>query len=110
VQVDPGSDNFRTMAALQRTQRHLRAIMDRTDVPLVEIHKFLWDRYRGIRQDLFVQGFKVPAPICCFSPGFLFTSIGSLFLPFQAEVTVAAVVADRCYRCCGRYRQRSQLL
>eukprot|EP00884_Botryococcus_braunii_P010413 jgi/Botrbrau1/19373/Bobra.0338s0007.1 len=29
--VDPGPDNFRTMAALQRTQRHLRAIMDRTD-------------------------------------------------------------------------------
>jgi SAC3/GANP family len=62
LQVDTGPENFRTMAALQRTQRHLRGIMDRSDVPLVEIHKFLWDRYRGVRQDLFVQGLKVPAP------------------------------------------------
>lgn len=33
--------------------------MDRTDVPLHRIHHFLWDRYRGIRQDLFVQGYEV---------------------------------------------------
>lgn len=47
------------MEALQHTMVHLRNIMDRQDCPLVEIHKFLWDRFRGVRQDLFVQGFEV---------------------------------------------------
>ena len=47
------------MAALQRTMMHLRGIMDRQDIALVNIHKYLWDRFRGVRQDLFVQGFEV---------------------------------------------------
>lgn len=59
AQVEQRPENFRTMAALQQTMSHLRAIMDRTDVELVNIHKFLWDRFRGVRQDLFVQGIEV---------------------------------------------------
>ena len=54
--VDQDPATFRTRAALDTTQAHLRTIMDRTDVPLSLVHRFLWDRYRGVRQDLFVQG------------------------------------------------------
>ena len=54
--VDQDPANFRTRSALDTTQAHLRTIMDRTDVPLSLVHRFLWDRYRGVRQDLFVQG------------------------------------------------------
>jgi hypothetical protein len=61
VQVEQRPENFRTMEALQRTMAYLRGIMDRTDVELVNIHKFLWDRFRGVRQDLFVQGMEVGA-------------------------------------------------
>ncbi len=59
MQIEQKPENFRTMEALERTMVHLRNIMDRQDCPLVEIHKFLWDRFRGVRQDLFVQGFEV---------------------------------------------------
>lgn len=50
-------EEFRTRGALARTQAHLRRIMDRADVPLVQLHKFLWDRFRSVRQDIYVQGF-----------------------------------------------------
>lgn len=56
-------EEFRTRGALERTQAHLRRIMDRTDVPLVQLHKFLWDRYRSVRQDIYVQGFDSAAEI-----------------------------------------------
>lgn len=59
MQVDQERSNFRTLETLQRTQGHLLSVMDRTNVPLTKIHHFLWDRYRGIRQDLFVQGYEV---------------------------------------------------
>lgn len=59
MQIEQRPENFRTMEALQRTMAHLRAIMDSQASRLVEIHKFLWDRFRGVRQDLFVQGFEV---------------------------------------------------
>ena len=59
LQVDQEGSNFRTMETLKRTQAHLLSVMDRTDVPLSKIHHFLWDRYRGVRQDLFVQGYEV---------------------------------------------------
>lgn len=52
------------MPALQRTMAHLRRIMDATGTGLVNIHKFLWDRFRGVRQDLFVQGFEASAASC----------------------------------------------
>lgn len=54
------ASNFRTLPTLQRTQAHLLSIMDRSDVDLAKIHRFLWDRFRGVRQDLFVQGCEVP--------------------------------------------------
>ena len=57
------------MPALQRTMAHLRRIMDATGTSLVNIHKFLWDRFRGVRQDLFVQGLEARAApsgrLCC---------------------------------------------
>ena len=78
--IEQRADNFRTRAALERTQAHLRAIMDSgaaassspaaapaafpssrsssSAPPLSLVHRFLWDRYRGVRQDLFVQGIE----------------------------------------------------
>ncbi len=38
---------------------HLRRLMDRTDAPFSVIHNFLFDRYRSVRQDLYVQGIEV---------------------------------------------------
>ena len=68
LQIQQVPENFRTMGALRRTMVHLRGIMDRQDMALVNIHKYLWDRFRGVRQDLFVQGYEVSiscaAPIC----------------------------------------------
>ncbi len=58
AQIEQRPENFRTLGALHRTMGHLRAIMDARGTPLVNVHKFLWDRYRGVRQDLFVQGFE----------------------------------------------------
>ncbi|GAB4823215.1 hypothetical protein N2152v2_010261 [Parachlorella kessleri] len=55
---DPHPSQFRTRAALQRTMAHLRGILDRTDVRLGLVHKFLWDRYRSVRQDLYIQGIQ----------------------------------------------------
>ena len=60
IEQEPG--NFRTLETLKRTQAHLLAIMDRRDVPLSKIHHFLWDRFRGVRQDLFVQGIEARPP------------------------------------------------
>ena len=62
MQVQQVASNFRTLETLQRTQAHLLAILDRRDVPLAKIHHFLWDRFRGVRQDLFVQGYEVSRP------------------------------------------------
>ena len=59
LQVEQTPENFRTFGAIQRTTLHLRRLMDSEDHPLVNIHKYLWDRFRGVRQDLFVQGFEV---------------------------------------------------
>ncbi len=65
LQVEQTPENFRTTGALRRTMVHLRCIMDRQDMPLVNIHKYLWDRFRGVRQDLFVQGIEVRALDIC---------------------------------------------
>ncbi len=59
TQIEQKPENFRTMAALQRAMAHLRGIMDRRDIALVNTDKYLWYRFRGVRQDLFVQGFEV---------------------------------------------------
>lgn len=56
---DPHPSEFRTRGALDRTMTHLRGILDRTDVRLGLVHKFLWDRYRSVRQDLYIQGMAV---------------------------------------------------
>ena len=71
TQIEQKPENFRTMAALQRTMAHLRRIMDKRDIALVNIHKYLWDRFRGVRQDLFVQGFEVSScpPALCLKHG-----------------------------------------
>ena len=59
LQVEQLAPNFRTLGTLQKTQAHLHSIMDRTDVPLGKIHYYLWERYRSVRQDLFVQEITV---------------------------------------------------
>lgn len=58
VQIDEaGPAAFRTRGALTRTMYHLRQLMDQSDFSLV--HQFLFDRYRSVRQDLYVQGIEV---------------------------------------------------
>ena len=52
---DPHPSEFRTRGALTRTMDYLRRLLDRTDVRFGLVHKFLWDRYRSIRQDLYIQ-------------------------------------------------------
>ena len=76
LQVEQTPENFRTIGALRRTMMHLRNIMDRRDMPLVNIHKYLWDRFRGVRQDLFVQGIEVRGP-----PSFVQPLLCSACLP-----------------------------
>ncbi len=53
---DPHPSEFRTKGALARTMAHLRGLLDREDVRFGLVHKFLWDRYRSVRQDLYIQG------------------------------------------------------
>jgi hypothetical protein len=53
---DPHPSEFRTRGALTRTMAHLRGLLDRCDVRFGLVHKFLWDRYRSVRQDLYIQG------------------------------------------------------
>uniref|UniRef100_A0A7S3XDA6 SAC3/GANP/THP3 conserved domain-containing protein n=1 Tax=Picocystis salinarum TaxID=88271 RepID=A0A7S3XDA6_9CHLO len=68
-QIDnPPPSDVRTRKALQRTMVHLRRLllwadMDGADANtrvsrLATVHKFLWDRYRGVRSDLTVQGIR----------------------------------------------------
>lgn len=60
LQIDEaGPAAFRTRGALARTMDHLRGLMDRTDASFSVIHNFLFDRYRSVRQDLYVQGIEV---------------------------------------------------
>ena len=53
---DPHPSDFRTRGALERTMNYLRNLLDREDVRFGLVHKFLWDRYRSVRQDLYIQG------------------------------------------------------
>lgn len=46
-------------APLTPALQHLRRTLDRTDARLGLVHKFLWDRYRSVRQDLYIQGMQV---------------------------------------------------
>mmetsp|Transcript_6943 Transcript_6943/g.20274 ORF Transcript_6943/g.20274 Transcript_6943/m.20274 type:complete len:1432 (-) Transcript_6943:843-5138(-) len=55
---EAGPAAFRTRGALARTMDHLRGLMDRTDASFSVIHNFLFDRYRSVRQDLYVQGIE----------------------------------------------------
>ena len=53
---DPAPSEFRTRGALQRTMTHLRNLLDQSNFRFGLVHKFLWDRYRSVRQDLYIQG------------------------------------------------------
>lgn len=60
MQIDAlGPADFRTRGALMRTMLHLRGLMDRKEPSFAKIHNFLFDRYRSVRQDLYVQGIEV---------------------------------------------------
>ena len=50
---DPKS--LRTRAALEKTMLHLLKLLDHPEYSFGKLHKFQWDRYRGIRQDLNTQ-------------------------------------------------------
>ena len=65
MQIDAlGPSDFRTRAALAKTMGHLREIMDRSTPSFAKIHNFLFDRYRSVRQDLYVQGIEVGRAQC----------------------------------------------
>jgi hypothetical protein len=53
---DPAPSEFRTRGAIQRTMTHLRNLLDESNFRFGLVHKFLWDRYRSVRQDLYIQG------------------------------------------------------
>lgn len=53
---DPSPSEFRTRGGLQRTMAHLRNLLDQSHFRFGLVHKFLWDRYRSVRQDLYIQG------------------------------------------------------
>ncbi|GHP06435.1 hypothetical protein PPROV_000518000 [Pycnococcus provasolii] len=61
VENDIPASSVRTIRALYRTMDHLATLMDATSthcgtpVGMYDIHKFLWDRYRSVRQDLLLQ-------------------------------------------------------
>jgi SAC3/GANP family len=75
LQIDEaGPRAFRTRATLVRTMDHLRCIMDRTDAPFALIHNFLFDRYRSVRQDLYVQGIEVRLAATLYWPNLLAAS------------------------------------
>lgn len=68
LQIDElGASDFRTRAALEKTMEHLRGIMDQP-ANKARIHNFLFDRYRSVRQDLYVQGLQVPHSSTLHSP------------------------------------------
>lgn len=60
LQVAGKADDFRTKAALLQTQAHLQGIMDRP-LPLHGMFQFVWERFRSMRQDMYVQGMQVCA-------------------------------------------------
>lgn len=55
---DPQPPDFRTRGALKRTMDHLRSLLDKSEYRFGLVHKFLWDRYRSVRQDLYIQGIQ----------------------------------------------------
>ena len=59
-------EDFRTKGALLRTQAHLRGILDRP-LPLPHTFQFVWERFRSMRQDMYVQGMQV-RPAHSFNP------------------------------------------
>ena len=64
--------SLRTRAALEKTMYHLLSLLDHKVYSFSRLHKFLWDRYRGVRQDLNTQvGWPVP---CSGSPLMLQTT------------------------------------
>ena len=72
VQVEQHPEHVQTLGALQRTMLHLRTFMDAPGASLADIQMFLWDCYRGVRQDLYVQGMQVRRHLlACHTPALL---------------------------------------
>ena len=60
----PARNLARPPPSLSASTPHAPALLRpccRTDVRLGLVHKFLWDRYRSVRQDLYIQGMDVSA-------------------------------------------------
>eukprot|EP00951_Prasinocladus_malaysianus_P043006 scaffold531324_cov39-Prasinocladus_malaysianus.AAC.1 len=55
MQRDP--QDLRTRPALEKSMHHLLWVLDHPDYSFARMHKFLWDRYRGVRQCLSCQVF-----------------------------------------------------
>ena len=58
LQVVGAVEDFRTKGALLRTQAHLRHVVD-MPVRLHQKFQFVWERFRSMRQDMYVQGMQV---------------------------------------------------
>lgn len=53
--MDGDAKALRTKAALEKTMYHLLNLLDTPEFSFAKLHKFQWDRYRGVRQDLNTQ-------------------------------------------------------
>ena len=79
---------FRTRGALARTMAHLRGLLDRGGARLGLVHKFLWDRYRSVRQDLYIQGMDV-------------SGRRAVLYGWQQACCLRGLLAQGRRRCCG---------
>ena len=79
--------------------QHLRSLMDLTEPSFAKIHNFLFDRYRSVRQDLYVQGFEARrsfASVC--SPGILSLT----FLAHEMSASLHAALGFEVLHICPR--------
>lgn len=58
VSEEPSSEEVRPPDVLAKTMEHLKAICDENDAEFHEVHNFVRDRTRSIRQDFTLQGIR----------------------------------------------------
>ncbi|KAK9796708.1 hypothetical protein WJX73_007053 [Symbiochloris irregularis] len=69
-------EDFRTKGALLKTQAHLRTILDRPDSDLHHRYQFVWERFRSMRQDMYVQGMQDAAAVGMYEEQVRFMILG----------------------------------
>ena len=59
-------ERLRTKKGLQKTMIHLLKLMDSNATTFEKVHRFLWDRYRAVSQDLSIQVMKNAFAVECY--------------------------------------------